>query len=212
MEKLVGSDPYADKVLAVFEGRVGPQPSAEELSQMHAEAQQRLDRQIPPGYVDRKGKGIPDAYGDCVGWLQLLRIAKDEQKGMIFVVDDFKEDWWQMERDRTIGPRPELLEEFTRATGQRMCMYTSENFLRAAREFAAADISDAVIEEVGERLADLRRSQRPSDAKPAASVGDLPTALDPIRTTEAKPARPEKPVGFAGGQTDKPDASPEGGQ
>jgi len=135
MEKLVGSDPYAEKLFGVFDGRIGKCPTSEELAQMEEEAQKRYDRQIPPGFADLKDKKAPDAYGDCIAWHQLMEIAKGEQKSFILVTDDFKEDWWLIERGRTIGPRPELLEEFTRVTDQRLYLYTSESFLRAAKEF-----------------------------------------------------------------------------
>jgi hypothetical protein len=180
---------------------------------LHATAKQRFEGKIPPGYLDLKDKDIPDAYGDCIGWLQLLEIARTEKKNVILVVDDFKEDWWQIERDRQVGPRPELLQEFCRTTGQRICIYTSENFLRAAKQFVAAEISDAVIKEVAERLADLRRSLRVADPKPTASGEDVLKASASTGATDDKPTGLKKPAAdFAGGYTDKPDAPPNGGR
>lgn len=160
MEKLIGSDPYAERIFDVFEGKVGKCPSREELTELRAEAQRRYDQGIPPGFADVKDKGIPDAYGDCIAWMQLIQIAKAENKGAILVIDDFKEDWWLVQPSgRTIGPRPELLEEFGHVTNQRFYMYTSESFLRAAEQFTDAKIREGVLEEVTQRLASQRANK-----------------------------------------------------
>lgn len=166
MEKLVGNDPYAEKMFGVFEDRVGKRPTNEELLELEAQAKARYDQKIPPGFADLKEKDPPEAYGDCIAWHQLMEIAKAEQKDFILVTDDFKEDWWLIERGRTIGPRPELLEEFARVTQQKLYVYNSENFLLAAKEFTSADIRDDVIEEVSQRLASQRATEHPDVLKP----------------------------------------------
>ena len=171
IEKLIGSDPYAEKMFVAFDGRVGKCPSAEELSRLNALAQERYEKLIPPGFADLKEKGIPGAYGDCIAWQQLMEIANVEQKGIILVIDDEKDDWWLMESrtKRTLGPRPELLEEFTTVTKQQFYMYNSESFLRAAKEFTSAEIRDDVIEEVSLRLASQRETERALDLKSVPS-------------------------------------------
>lgn len=183
MEKLVGSDPYSETFLEVFSGKIGPMPTADELSQLEAKAKERYDARIPPGYEDLKEKGIPEAYGDCIGWQQLMQMAADEHKGIILAIDDFKSDWWYIEQERTVGPRADLLEEFVRVTQQQVYIYTWENFLRDAKEFIAADIRQEAIEEVTERLESQRqdvvdleikgppRAVAPSDE--AKSIGRL---------------------------------------
>lgn len=160
MEKLVGSDPHAERMFGIFDGRITKCPTNEERSQAEAKAQERYNKLIPPGFADVKEKGIPGSYGDCIAWFQLMGIAKDEQKGIILVVDDAKEDWWLLEHKRILGPRPELIEEFTRVTGQQFYMYNSESFLRAAKELAQEEIADDVIEEVRQRAASQRESEQ----------------------------------------------------
>jgi hypothetical protein len=211
IEKLIGSDPYAEKILEVFEGRVGQGPSPDELAKLHADAQQRYDQQVPPGFLDLKEKAAPDAYGDFIGWHQLMEIAKAEKMDIILVVDDFKEDWWNIERDRTIGPRPELLEEFFRVTGQRLHMYTSENFLWAAKKFVAADIREDVIEEVRQRLADQRQSGRIADPKPLGASSHPMKATAPTRAADDKPTELAKATAdLVGSYAEKPKAQNEG--
>jgi hypothetical protein len=169
IEKLIGSDPYAEKMFGAFEGRVSKCPTPEELLELEATAQKRYDKLVPPGFADLKDKDVPRAYGDCIAWLQLMEIASAEKKGVILVIDDEKEDWWLLERRRTLGPRPELLEEFGRITKQQFYMYNSENFLRAAKEFMSAEIRDDVIEEVSLRLASQRETERVTDLKSVPS-------------------------------------------
>jgi PIN like domain len=159
MEKLVGNDPYAEKLFKVFEGRVGKTPTKEELAQLEKEAEQRFANQIPPGFADVKEKGKA-AAGDYIGWKQLMEISKAESKGIILVTDDVKEDWWLVERERYLGPLPRLLEEFFEVTQQPFYMYTSESFLRYAKEYTEAEIGDEVIEEVSQRLHSQRVSLR----------------------------------------------------
>src|SRR6266478_2178616 len=159
MESLIGDDPKLDRILDIFKDHVGKEPSAEELSKVHNQAKERFEKKIPPGYEDLKDKEPPEAYGDYVGWVQLVGIAKAEGKGIILVIDDLKSDWWLIEKERTIGPRPELVQEFTSATGSPFFMYTSENFLRAATKFTSFQVDDQSIEEVRERLARQRQDQ-----------------------------------------------------
>ena len=84
---------------------MGAKPSAEELADLHKEAKSRYDKKIPPGFEKSKEKGEPDAFGDYVGWRQLIEIAKAEQKSVIFVCDDRKKDWWNIEKNgRTKAP------------------------------------------------------------------------------------------------------------
>jgi|SRR5208337_3761294 len=172
IEKLIGSDPYAEKMFTVFDGRVSKCPTPEELLQLEETAQKRYDKLTPPGFADIKEKGFPAAYADCIAWLQLIEIAKEEKRGVILVIDDVKDDWWLQERRRTLGPRPELLEEFGRATQQLFYMYNSENFLRSVKEFMAAEIRDDAIEEVSSRLASQRETESANVLKSVPSESD----------------------------------------
>ena len=124
----------------------------ERLDQFHKQAAERYEKQIPPGYSDLKKKDPPYAYCDYVAWRQLMDIAAREKKDFILVTDDSKEDWWLTLNGRTVGPRPELLEEFRRETGQRVWVLSSESFLRATREAGSADIAESIIKEVSANL------------------------------------------------------------
>jgi hypothetical protein len=152
LEKLIGMDPFCDLVLSTFEGKVGPEPTPEELVKLHASAKDRFDNKFPPGYEDQKSKKVPDCYGDYIGWKQLIDIAVERNKNIIFVTDDVKTDWWQFESERTVGPRPELIEEFVRTTGHSIWIYNSASFLHSARKYNDTPVAEKVIEEILTRL------------------------------------------------------------
>jgi hypothetical protein len=189
MEKLVAIDPYADKILAVFDGKLGPAPSSGELEKAHETAKERYEKNLPPGYTDLKDKAVPEAYGDCIGWLQLIEIAKKENKGFLLITDDLKEDWWHIERERTIGPRPELLAEFAALTGQKLWIYSSVNFLRAAKDFMGAEIGDQAIKEISDRIASQREMLRNLKIDPSVE-GLLRARINEVAKALEKPSVP----------------------
>ena len=154
--------------MRIFDGRVEAESSAEELVELHRQAKSRYESKIPPGYKDKE-KGEPDAFKDYVGWCQLIEIAKKEKKDLIFVCDDAKEDWWHIEKGRTIGPRYELVEECLNKSQQFFYMYNSETFLRYANTYLAERIKEDAIVEVSERLAAANSEiQLASALKPTA--------------------------------------------
>jgi hypothetical protein len=177
MEKLISDDPYCGRMLKAFEGKVSPEPTVEEYKQLHKQAKERYAAYIPPGYCDLKEKAEPDAYGDCIAWLQLIQIACNEKKDLVLTIDDLKEDWWYIERGRTVGPQPRLLQEFLRSSGQKVYLYNSEGFLRAAKLYGAAEIGDRAIEEVRSRLESQRETNRTDSLKSVAP----PTVLTEVK-------------------------------
>jgi hypothetical protein len=76
-EALFSSDPYADRIANILK-HVGEKPT--DLDALHEKAKLRHSCKIPPGYADEKDKPLPNAYGDCIGWLQIIEIAKAEKK------------------------------------------------------------------------------------------------------------------------------------
>ena len=131
---MISEDKYADLLLSLFDQKIGAAPDEEMLKQLHEQAADRYAKKTPPGYSDLKDKGVPRAYGDYIVWRELMDIAKKEKKDFILVTDDSKDDWRLKLSGKTIGPRPELLEEFRRETGQRVWLFTSEGFLIATKE------------------------------------------------------------------------------
>ncbi len=181
IEKIIGSDPYADMILNAFEGRIGKEPDDDALDELRKQAEKRFKTKTPPGYADEKEKGIPGAYGDFLGWSQLMEIAKEQAKGIILVTDDSKEDWWHYEGSWMIAPRPELLKEFRAKTGQFIWIYGSEGFLRAAQNFGNVQVSEIALSEVKETAEAARQSRILEAQKPE------PSALDQLDSDKRTP-------------------------
>lgn len=165
-QKLTERDPLKEKIESLFTGFVGSPPADQKsVDDLYKEAEIRFKLKIPPGYQDAdKDKDAPDEhihggiiykrkYGDYLVWSQLLSHAKSSQnKSVVLITDDGKEDWWwKIESDgpKTVGPRPELVEE-ARLTGEieTFLMYNPEGFLKFAKEFLQAPVSEETLKEV----------------------------------------------------------------
>jgi hypothetical protein len=145
---------------------------------------------VPPGYRDSEkdsedqphfvhnGITYEKKYGDYLVWIQTIKHAKQNGvRSLILVTDDNKEDWWlriNSDGEKTIGPRPELVEEIAREGGvQNFLLYSSESFLSHAKTRLEADVSEETIKDVREvatdrdsvrfRGVDIIRSQRAAE-------------------------------------------------
>ncbi|GAI32387.1 unnamed protein product, partial [marine sediment metagenome] len=138
-------DKLRNEIDALLRGKVGSPPeSQEELDKIYEEGEKRYRDKRPPGYMDvDKAKDDKDAYlygglslkrtyGDLILWYQIIKEAqiRAEFKKIIFITDDDKEDWWWIvdsKGEKTIGPRPELVEEISSKAGVSLFyMYNSE--------------------------------------------------------------------------------------
>src|ERR1700694_5904274 len=196
-EALSSNDPYFTRATRLV-GRISAKPTEQQLQTLHERARDRYSRKIPPGYADLKDKGEPGAYGDYIGWMQLIDIAKEENKPMILLTDDAKEDWWQIQSERTIGPRAELIAEFRAECGAPFYMYSSDQFMRLAKKYLKEGVEQAAIDEVSARLS--RQMHQAATSKPEAkSTGDVSPAkafMPPERelSTDAKATEKPEPV------------------
>lgn len=153
-EKRPMNDPIRERLDGLFSGRVGTGFQDKELNAIYSEGRERYKAKVPPGYKDEKEKPGNDCFGDLVIWKELMERAKAESKPLIFVTDDAKEDWWLIQNDKTIGPRPELLREFVHIAGQGCYIYSSDGFLLYADRYLTATLDPGVLAEV--RDANLR--------------------------------------------------------
>jgi hypothetical protein len=175
LEALLTDDPYVMRLTAILTN-IGKRP--DDLQKLYQQAKSRYQERIPPGYADLKEKGEPDAYGDYVGWAQLIEISKAKKKPIIFVTDDAKEDWWQIVGFNTIGPRPELIAEFITECDQMFYMYPTSRFIELAEGYLGAKVEQGAVDEIRER-----------------SKEQLPKPLDikPINTTVPQDISDQKP-------------------
>ena len=132
------NDKILEEITKVFDGRVGDQYDDEKLKKIYLDADDRYSKLIPPGFRDavEKDKNDPQKlrkYGDIIGWFQIIDMAKDLNKPVIFVTDDRKDDWWYKIDGKTISPRIELIREIRlKASGVFFHMYNAEAFCEYA--------------------------------------------------------------------------------
>lgn len=146
------SQDHVHKIVAeLFDGRVGtPYPNVD-LDEICKDGEDRYARKVPPGYKDEgKGSGA-DSYrkfGDLIVWRQIMDRASEVGKPVIFVSDDKKEDWWQIFRGKTLGPRPELIAEFQATTELEFYMYPADRFLEYAGRVVKRHVTPESVNEV----------------------------------------------------------------
>ncbi len=151
----------------LLEGRVGEKWKPDQFIALKKEGDERYAKKIPPGYKDsKKDDGEFAKFGDLIVWKDMIAKAKADNRPVIFISDDLKEDWWWINRGRKVGPRPELVEEFAAESGQAFHIYEFAQFLRfAAQRFP--EIRDRVAEVQQSVLADEEARRRLDDAAAA---------------------------------------------
>ncbi|OJD51658.1 hypothetical protein BAU22_06590 [Bacillus sp. 4048] len=167
---LLSEDRIRDTLNELYAGKIGDPYTQEQLEKIYEEGAERYKKKMPPGFEDEKDKkdktkeydGIVylDEFGDLVVWKQIIDKAKNDQKPIIFVTDDVKEDWWQIEKGRTIGPRVELLNEFRREVDVPFYMYKSEQFINQIQLNLSEEVNEVAIKEIE----DLREYSKSSEA------------------------------------------------
>lgn len=127
-----GEDEILEKLLKLFDGKVGTAFTDEDIKAIEQEGKARYASKVPPGYKDfekQKGSAINNAYGDLLVWKQIMSHASSQKCDIILVTNDQKEDWWEILHNQTIGPRVELRREFLKETSQMFHMYTMKTFI-----------------------------------------------------------------------------------
>ena len=170
-------DEIRDEISSLLEGKIGSPPKGQkELDDIYVEGESRYRNKIPPGFMDwEKAEGSDPGefsyggllfkriYGDLILWKQTIRHVKDAKiQSVVFLTDDNKEDWWMVVESKgpkTIGPRPELIDEIRREAGVDLFhMYSSEQFMKNAEEYLNVHIRGESIKQVRD-LTVRRQSQ-----------------------------------------------------
>ncbi|NLM18434.1 MAG: DUF4935 domain-containing protein [Clostridiaceae bacterium] len=118
----------------------GSSYTQEDINKIQAKGEKRYEESIPPGFIDKNEKdkqkitygsiSYETKYGDLILWFQIIKMAKDKQKPVIFVTEDKKEDWWEMDGKMILRPLPQLLKEFYDETGKLFYMYRIDQFVK----------------------------------------------------------------------------------
>jgi hypothetical protein len=113
------------------------------------EGEFRYKHSIPPGYKDESSKIGFQKFADLIIWKQIIENAKNENRPIIFVMDDNKEDWWVLDNKRKpIKPREELIEEALEYANVQFWMYSTSKFIETSKSLIASKIDEKSIKEV----------------------------------------------------------------
>jgi hypothetical protein len=157
LKDLIVDNPVKEKIAQIIGDNIGDALSDEDRDAIVKDGDIRLPQNIPPGYVDYKEKnkrpGL-DKYGDLIIWKQIIKYAKDNSKHIIFVTFDTKEDWYKVisfNNSKVLcGPRPELIEEFSKLTGCEIWFYSTPDFIDNAITKLKLNIEEEKLEKVKE--------------------------------------------------------------
>jgi hypothetical protein len=138
-----GEDPILEQLEEILAGRVTPSLSHEEWAECVAEAKRRIEAEEPPGYMDadKQDGELPEGgAGDYLVWFEATRYAKEQDRDLLIVTRDQKQDWWWRQKADFIGPRPELTLEYHQLTRRRLFM------MRPADLLARASVLDVEVD------------------------------------------------------------------
>jgi hypothetical protein len=154
-EKRINNDEIKDQLEQLLADKVGKTFTKEKTEEIITEGKARYEEKIPPGYCDIKKGGnstlfldICKPYGDYIVWLQLIDKSKVDEKPIIFITGDVKEDWWLLFNGKTIGPQPQLVEEFLSLTEKSFYMYPPDRFLERANMYLQQETSQQAVNEI----------------------------------------------------------------
>jgi len=186
-------DQLLDRLDAIFMGRIGSPYSEDEMTDLSKKFEKRYKEKIPPGYKDAKKNNInkdqedqkddannpANIYGDVLLWFQVIDYAKQEKRPIILVVDDNKEDWWEIRSGKKLGPRIELRREMQKEANVPFYIYDANNFIQKASGYLKAQVSKETIDEVREiSMQDAKKRKESS-----ALTYQLGASLSPLYTT-----------------------------
>lgn len=138
-------DPVIGRLEALLRGKVGEPPSGDERAALLDVARRRMQRRIPPGYMDAE-KNPDRAAGDYLVWHQVMAESSARAMPVLLVTQDTKEDWWADRGTGAMRARPELVSELLGFSGQRLIMVRTHDLLRLG-SVIGVDVKDATLVE-----------------------------------------------------------------
>lgn len=166
-----------DKITELLDGKVGDDLSEQDLLNIYKEGKKRYELKFPPGYKDntkdKQAQGERHVYGDLINWQMIINKAKEDDKNIVFVSGDQKEDWWDVWNGAKIRPRTELTKEFHDKTGKDIVIYNQHSFMQYAKENIVIDTKDASIDEVKEVEKEQQRKIEQETLNNISAVAEL---------------------------------------
>lgn len=139
-------DPILDEINQIVGNKVTNEFTKEELEQIYKEGSDRFEKEIPPGYKD-KDKDGNEKYNDLVIWKELISLAKEKKKDILFISDDRKEDWAIKFKGKDFGPRTELLKEFIKESNQLFYSISTKRFIEIISSIHSITDTELLIKE-----------------------------------------------------------------
>lgn len=180
-------DPILEKILSLFDNKVGESYSEDKLQKIYKEGEIRYSKEIPPGFKDINVKKDERKYGDYILWKQVIDFASKVSKPIIFVTRDEKEDWWIKKEGKIISPRIELRCEFQKQVKQLFWMYLPKHFFELAREKLEVEVKQESIDEA-EVIAHIEEDKKQTNAlnesAQSKSVNELVQTIELAETLQ----------------------------
>ena len=173
-ELIKHADPVRTAIEKMFTDptQVGTKPDSTRLAELKKQATERYKTKTPPGYEDASGSNKKeDPSGDYLIWRELLDRAAATDSAILFVTDDKKPDWYELDKRNIRGPRPELRVEMAEISGQPYHQTTLQGFLWLAQKYLSLSVDEDTVNQV--ESASPPRSTPASDGGRAA----VPLAL-----------------------------------
>lgn len=163
-------------------GRIGSPLSEPDYNALLKEGKERFSKRIPPGFMDQKKSG-DDKFGDLVFWEEVLVHAGAQQRGVVIVCEDQKEDWWIRQSGRTLGPLPALREEFQRRVQKPFWLVTVAGLMKQAGDFGLPLPGGAEVAEAERLEAELSQDQARKERE-GALTGSMMDALELLMSSD----------------------------
>lgn len=141
-------DAVLTRLEGLLAGKVGAGPSDEERHRLVEVGKRRLQRKVPPGYMDAE-KNPERAVGDFLVWHQVMEESHTRGMPVLLVTQDTKEDWWADRGTAAMRARPELVSELLEFSGQRLVMVRTHDLLRLG-SVVGVDVDEETLAEAAE--------------------------------------------------------------
>jgi hypothetical protein len=162
-----GDDPVAQVYASVFLRETFVEQDEPLDEKLLEELRYRYENKIPPGYKDA---GKPDGgIGDFLIWKSLLKLGTLHKKDLVFVTGEEKADWSVRANNEALYPRPELVDEYRRASSGRSIRLCSLHEL-----LGEMDVSSSVVRDVKTAEEKANTAFRSTQVKswPPLSIGE----------------------------------------
>lgn len=111
----------------------------EEILDIEQEGVLRYEQCIPPGYGDKDKE--KNKYGDLIIWKELLRKANQENRPVLFITRDKKEDWFKLADKEIVEVREELRKEAEANHAEVYVIYLND-FINMSLQFVSRNSNE----------------------------------------------------------------------